>query len=94
MFRGSLAQLGGHVFTCKNEIENITHFLFLCPSCHENFQKNWSNLQARSQPQNLGGGGGGSISISHSHDSWPGTLHTQKMMTTVCLLDFGRVLFQ
>ena len=53
MFDGSLAQMRRHFFTCKNEVENITHFLFLCPNCHENFEKNWSIvyfISSRSTP--------------------------------------------
>ena len=37
--------IGASFFTCKNEVENITHFLFLRPSCHENFEKIWSYLE-------------------------------------------------
>ena len=36
---------GVSFFTCKNEVENITHFFFLCPNCQGNFEKLWSKLE-------------------------------------------------
>ena len=36
---------GASFFACKNEVENIIRFLFLCPNCHEKFETVWSNLE-------------------------------------------------
>ena len=43
---------------CKEDIENLNHFLIDCPQFTENFDSIWHNLE----PRGGGGGGGGRVS--------------------------------